>query len=81
MRISRQRFLAGGLLLVAGPLLADLSLGPVDGAGLAPKDFDRVTVGESAPDFRLSSHTGDVHQLSDYRGAGDVVLVFYRGHW
>ena len=81
MGILRQRLLAGGLLLVAGNLVADLSLGPVDGAGLAPKDLGRVTVGEPVPDFRLSSHTGDVHQLAEYRGAGELVLVFYRGHW
>lgn len=81
MGISRQCLLAGGLLLFAGHLLADLSLGPVDGAGLAPKDLDRVTLGEPAPDFRLSSHTGDVRQLSEYREAGEVVLVFYRGYW
>lgn len=55
-------------------------LGPLDGAG-PPTELDRVRVGMVAPDFRLADTTGVVHQLSQYRGQKNVVLVIYRGHW
>ncbi len=56
-------------------------LGPADGAGLAPTDTGRVTVGSVAPDFTLEALAGPPVTLSQFRGARDVVLVFYRGHW
>ena len=56
-------------------------LGPLDGEGLPPIDLDRVQVGQIAPDFRLIDDQGVVHQLSQYRGIKNVVLVVYRGHW
>ena len=57
------------------------SLGPLDGEGLPPIDLDRVQVGQIAPDFRLIDDQGVVHQLSQYRGVKNIVLVVYRGHW
>ncbi len=56
-------------------------LGPVDGAGLAPLDTGRVTVGGTAPDFTLENKDGGLVTLSQFRGKKTVVLVFYRGHW
>jgi peroxiredoxin len=53
----------------------------VDGQDLAPTDLERVAVGMTAPDFSLETITGDTLTLSSYRGAQNVVLVFYRGHW
>ena len=44
-------------------------------------DLRRVQVGTIAPDFRLADEKGVVHQLSQYRGTKNVVLVIYRGHW
>ncbi len=58
-----------------------LALGPVDGHELTGTDLDRVQVGALAPDFTLASLSGAPVTLSDYRGAKDVILVFYRGHW
>ena len=57
------------------------SLGPLDGQGLSPYDLDRVQVGQMAPDFRLLDEQESVHQLSQYRGKKNIVLVVYRGHW
>lgn len=34
-----------------------------------------------APEFSLSSHTGDSVSLSDMLAKGPAVLVFYRGFW
>ncbi len=56
-------------------------LGPVDGKGLPAADLDRIQIGDTAPDFRLTDHRGTLYQLSQYRGQEKVVLVFYRGHW
>ena len=57
------------------------SLGPLDGNDLPPYDLDRVQVGQIAPDFRLVDEQETVHQLSQYRGVKNIVLVVYRGHW
>jgi cytochrome oxidase Cu insertion factor (SCO1/SenC/PrrC family) len=56
-------------------------LGPKDGAGLAPTDTGRVTVGGEAPDFTLEALVGPPVTLSQFRVKQNVVLVFYRGHW
>lgn len=41
-----------------------------------------VEVGQPAPDFELRDATGQVHELSDYRGERAVVLEFFRsGDW
>ena len=53
----------------------------VDGIDLAPTDIERVAVGMEAPDFSLASITGETVTLSSFRGAKNVILVFYRGHW
>lgn len=77
------RTLVAGLLLsAAGACATDAPrLGPVDGLDLPPADTGRVAVGDIAPDFSLEAFGGDVVTLSEYRGAKDVILVFYRGHW
>jgi hypothetical protein len=58
-----------------------VTLGPADGFDLAPTDLERVAVGTLAPDFTLESLSGEAITLSSFRGARNVVLVFYRGHW
>jgi peroxiredoxin len=43
-----------------------------------------LTVGEQAPDFTLSSVTGeskDTFRLSDYLGKQNVVIAFYPADW
>ncbi|MEO8450701.1 MAG: hypothetical protein ABI647_12965 [Gemmatimonadota bacterium] len=57
------------------------TLGPKDGAGMAPTDTGRVTVGGMAPDFTLDALVGPPITLSQFREHKNVVLVFYRGHW
>ena len=56
-------------------------LGPKDGSGFPPTALERVAVDSVAPDFSLQALSGEVVTLSDARGARNVVLVFYRGHW
>lgn len=36
-----------------------------------------LKVGERAPDFALTDHTGKEVKLHDYRGKKNIVLVFY----
>jgi hypothetical protein len=38
-------------------------------------------IGDTAPGFELTAHDGRTVRLSDYRGQGPVLLVFYRGFW
>lgn len=56
-------------------------LGPVDGRELPEANLERVALGDRAPDFRLESLRRGAVTLSEFRGAKDVVLVFFRGHW
>ena len=58
-----------------------VSLGPRDGHDLPSTDLERVAVGTVAPGFSLRTIAGDIVTLSAFRGAKNVVLVFYRGHW
>ena len=72
------------LFALGAPLFSQAQqpqLGPLDGEGLSPTDIDRVQVGQIAPDFRLVDERGTIHQLSQYRGKKNVVLVVYRGYW
>ena len=87
--MSAKRILAAVLLIAAGTVMllslnrgsSSQSLGPVDGHDLPREDLERVALGTIAPDFSLSSLSGEVETLSDSRGEKNVVLVFYRGHW
>lgn len=88
MRTPRSIRAAAALGVVASLLAACADepapvtqLGPHDGADMPAVEPDRVAVGDTAPDFSLRSHDGQVVTLSDYRGKRDVLLVFYRGHW
>ena len=65
----------------APPEAAPLPLGPADGRDLPPTDLERVQAGDLAPDFSLASLAGPTVTLSDFRGAKNVILVFYRGWW
>jgi cytochrome oxidase Cu insertion factor (SCO1/SenC/PrrC family) len=56
-------------------------LGPHDGAELPDVEPERVAVGDTAPDFSLRAHDGEIVTLSDFHGNRDILLVFYRGHW
>ncbi len=42
---------------------------------------DGVSIGEPAPEFVLPDQHGSPVILAEYREAGPVLLVFYRGHW
>jgi cytochrome oxidase Cu insertion factor (SCO1/SenC/PrrC family) len=72
------------LLLLAERNVAQAAaplLGPMDGAGLAPTDLERIKVGARAPDFTLEDENGTPVTLSQFREKQVVILVFYRGHW
>ena len=85
IKTLRNLLVASTLLFALGaPLLSQAQqpqLGPLDGEGLPPTDIDRVQVGQLAPDFRLVDVKGSIHQLSQYRGKKNIVLVVYRGYW
>lgn len=65
----------------APPEATPVTLGPADGRDLPAVDLERVQAGDPAPDFSLVSLAGPVVTLSEFRGAKNVILVFYRGWW
>ena len=85
MRPSRTSSLglavAAALAVACAPDAPQVALGPLDGRDLPAVDTGRVAVGDIAPDFALASLKDGVVRLSEYQGAKDVILVFYRGHW
>ena len=42
-----------------------------------PAPYDKLKVGDEAPDFTLPDLTGKPVKLSDFRGKHNVVLAFY----
>lgn len=42
-----------------------------------PAPYDKLKVGDVAPDFTLPDLTGKPVKLSDFRGKHNVVLAFY----
>ena len=58
-----------------------LLLAPGCGWYYLEKDPNELEVRVAAPEFELESHTKERIQLSALRAQGNVVLVFYRGHW
>lgn len=42
---------------------------------------DALAIGDRAPDFQLRRAGGGALRLREHLARGDVVLVFYRGHW
>jgi len=45
---------------------------------MTEQDTIDAKIGSRAPDFRLSTHTGQEIALSDYRGKSNVILFFVR---
>lgn len=50
-------------------------------AALDEREFDRVRVGEPAPDFALPDTDGRTWRLGDQRGKGPVVLIWVFADW
>ena len=63
-------------------LLSLLLLGsPGCGWYYLEKDPGELDLKVEAPEFDLESQAGEQVSLSGLRAQGNVVLVFYRGHW
>ena len=45
--------------------------------GTPPPKYDKLKVGDMAPDFTLPDLKGAKVKLSDFRGKNNVVLAFY----
>ena len=45
--------------------------------GAPPPKYDKLKVGDMAPDFTLPDLKGTKVKLSDFRGKNNVVLAFY----
>jgi peroxiredoxin len=45
------------------------------------REANTPDVGQAAPDFALMDSSGATQRLGELVGDGQLVLVFYRGHW
>lgn len=57
--------------------LAQGSPAPPPTPAPTPPPYDKLKVGDEAPDFTLPDLTGKPVKLSDFRGKHNVVLAFY----
>ena len=51
--------------------------GPTPKPAPTPAPYDKLKVGDMAPDFTLPDLKGTKVKLSDFRGKNNVVLAFY----
>lgn len=71
-----KKLLAGisaSLLFVIGALAQT----PTPTPAPTPPPYDKLKVGDMAPDFTLPDLTGKPVKLSEFRGKNNVVLAFY----
>lgn len=64
------------LLLVIG-VCAQNPPAPSPTPAPTPAPYDKLKVGDTAPDFTLPDLTGKPVKLSEFRGKHNVVLAFY----
>ncbi len=60
------------------PAPIDITLNDYGYSANAP---DALEIGDTAPDFRVVMPNGVTLTSQRLRAGGDVVIVFYRGHW
>ena len=58
----------------------DIELTPIPEPEVLPPG-EGLSIGSQAPAFALPDGNGKQHELSDYIGDKNVVIVFYRGQW
>lgn len=63
------------LFLAMGALAQNPAASPTPAP--TPVPYDKLKVGDMAPDFTLPDLTGKPVKLSDFRGKNNVVLAFY----
>lgn len=68
-------------LLVAGTLTVGAMTMEATAMGAESSQAERISVGQEAPAFSLTSSDGKTYSLADLRGEKDLVLVFFRGTW
>jgi cytochrome oxidase Cu insertion factor (SCO1/SenC/PrrC family) len=66
-----------GLSAVAGPGQTTPAPTPSPRPAATPAPYDKLKVGDMAPDFTLPDLKGTRVKLSDFRGKNNVVLAFY----
>ncbi len=69
-------FMASGLIAILS-LISYAQATPTPTPAPTPVPYDKLKVGDMAPDFTLPDLTGKPVKLSDFRGKNNVVLAFY----
>ncbi len=72
------------IILMAALILSTAAVGfgqgtpaPSPKPAPTPAPYDKLKVGDMAPDFTLPDLKGNKVKLSDFRGKSNVVLAFY----
>jgi cytochrome oxidase Cu insertion factor (SCO1/SenC/PrrC family) len=64
-------------IFTSATLSAQTTPAPTATPAPTPAPYDKLKVGDMAPDFTLPDLTGKPVKLSDFRGRHNVVLAFY----
>ena len=73
----RSIFLAAMVLALAAVGFGQATPTPSPKPAPTPVPYDKLKVGDMAPDFTLPDLKGNKVKLSDFRGKSNVVLAFY----
>ena len=75
--MKRAIILAAMLIALAAVTFGQATPAPSPKPAPTPAPYDKLKVGDMAPDFTLPDLTGQKVKLSDFRGKSNVVLAFY----
>lgn len=72
-----KKLFAASILVGILALISFAQATPTPTPAPTPVPYDKLKVGDMAPDFTLQDLTGKPVKLSDFRGKHNVVLAFY----
>jgi cytochrome oxidase Cu insertion factor (SCO1/SenC/PrrC family) len=75
--MKRTIIMAGMLMALAATAFGQGTPAPSPKPVPTPVPYDKLKVGDMAPDFTLKDLKGNNVKLSDFRGKNNVVLAFY----
>jgi len=75
--MKRTIILAAMLIALAAAVFGQATPAPSPKPAPTPAPYDKLKVGDMAPDFTLPDLKNNKVKLSDFRGKNNVVLAFY----
>lgn len=75
--MKRSILMAAVVLALAAAGFGQATPAPSPKPPPTPVPYDKLKIGDMAPDFTLADLKGNKVKLSDFRGKSNVVLAFY----